>query len=75
MHIYLMFYNWLLWKDVQNSFERQQNDLSKFIILNKDSKWKMNDILKFRYSYRQLQYWINWTDYFHDCVWYYVDDN
>ena len=75
MHIYLMFHFWLLRKNEQNFLKKQQNDLSKFIIFEKNSKWKMNDILKFKYNYHRLQYKINWTNYSHDCVWYYVNAN
>ena len=73
MHIHSMFHFWLLRKNFQNFLKNQVNDSLDSIILNEDFEWKINDIVQFKYHRHRFQYRINWIDYFHDRVWYYVD--
>ena len=76
MHIHSVFHFWLLRKNFKNSLNEQQNDFSKFVIVNEAFEWELNNIIQSRYHYHRLQYrckWSNWNS--HDRIWYYVDDD
>ena len=75
MQIHSIFHFWLLRKNSQNSLSKQQNEFSKSIRLNENSEWQIDNIVDSRYHYHRLQYRVNWTSYFHDRQWYYVDDD
>ena len=75
MRIYDVFYCWFFRKIVCDFFENQINELFDSVIINENFEWKMNDILKFRYHYDRFQYRVNWSNWSHNRIWYYVDND
>ena len=74
MKIHDVFHCWLLRKDLCDFLKNQINELSKFVIVNENFEWKIDDILKSRYHYNRFQYRVNWSNWFRDRTWYYVDN-
>ena len=74
MYIHSMFHFWFLRKKFQIFLFEQKNDSLESIILNKNLEWEIDNITDFRYYYYRFQYWVNWTKYFHDRTWYYVNN-
>ena len=74
MRIHDVFHCWLLRKDFCDFIEKQINKSFDFVIINENFEWEMNDILKFRYHYNRFQYRVNWSNWSHDRIWYYVDN-
>ena len=74
MRIHDVFHCWLLRKNFCDLIEKQINESLDSVIINENLEWEMNDILKSRYHYNRLQYRVNWSDWSHDRIWYYVDN-
>ena len=74
MRIHDVFHCWLLRKDFCDLIEEQINESFDSVIVNENFEWEMNDILKFRYHYNRFQYRVNSSDWSHDRIWYYVDN-
>ena len=77
MKIHLKFASNLLQLDLKNALKKQQNELSDFIVVEDEDKWKVKNILNFRH-YEQdkwLQYRVNWKEYNIDLHWYNIDES
>ena len=74
MRIHDVFHYWFLRKDLCDLIEEQINESLDSVIVNENFEWEMNDILKFRYHYNRLRYRVNWSNWSHDRIWYYVDN-
>jgi hypothetical protein len=70
MKIHDTFHTSLLRFAVTNSLTEQIQSSSLSIVINKEEKYEVNDILNSRYHYHKLQYKIAWIDHFSDRAWY-----
>ena len=75
MHVHDVFHSDLLRFVVNDSLSDQKNELSDSIVINDENKWKIDDILNFRWYQRWLQYKVKWNDYNNDFNWYNADDD
>ncbi len=66
MHVHDVFHSDLLHSVVDDLLPDQKNELSDSIVINDEDKWKIDDILNFRWYWRRLQYRIKWNDYDND---------
>ncbi len=75
MYIHDVFHSDLLRSVVDDFLSDQKNEFSDSIVINDEDKWKIDDILNFRWYRRRLQYRIKWNDYDNDLNWYNADDD
>jgi len=77
MKIHLKFVSNLLWLDLKNTLEEQQNELFNSIVIEDEDEWKVKNILNFKhYKWdKRLQYHVNWKEYDVDLHWYNVDES
>ncbi len=75
MRIHDVFHSELLRSAVNNSLSDQKNESLKSIVMNDENEWKIDDILNFRWYWRQLQYRVKWKSYDNDLNWYNADDD
>ena len=57
--IHDIFHCWFLCKIFCDFLKNQINEFLKFVIMNENFKWKIDDILKSRYYYNRFQYCVN----------------
>ncbi len=75
MRIHDVFHSKLLHSAVNDSLSDQKNEFSRSIVINNEDEWEINDILNFRWYWRQLQYQVKWKSYDNDLNWYNADDD
>ena len=75
MHVYDVFHSDLLHSVVDDLLSDQKNEFSDSIVINDEDKWKIDDILNFRWYWRWLQYKVKWNDYDNDLNWYNADND
>ncbi len=63
MKIHSKFILNLLQLNSKNSLKEQWNELSDFIVINNENKWKVKNILNFKHYRKWLQYHVNWKNY------------
>ncbi len=51
----------------------QHSELFRFLTIEDDEHWKIDDILNFKWYRDRIQYKIKWTRLDRDDEWYYVD--
>ena len=77
MKIHLKFASNLLQLDSMNFLNKQQNELSDFIMIDDEDEWEVKNILNFRHYERDkwLQYHVNWKEYDVDLHWYNINES
>ncbi len=75
MHVHDVFHSDLLCSVIDDFLSDQKNEFSDSIVINDENKWKIDDILNFRWYRRWLQYKVKWNDYDNDFNWYNADDD
>ncbi len=75
MHIHNVFHSELLHSAVNDSLSDQKNKSLRSIVVNDENEWKINNILNFRWYWRQLQYQVKWKSYDNDLNWYNADND
>jgi hypothetical protein len=70
MKIHNSFHTSLLRSASTDSLINQIQSSSFLIIVDKEQKYEMNDILNSRYHYNKLQYRVAWTNHFSNDAWY-----
>ncbi len=75
MKIHSKFASNLLWLDLKDALEEQQNESSDFIVIKDEDEWKVKNILNFRHYERDkwLQYCVNWKEYDINLHWYNIN--
>ncbi len=72
-HLHSMFSSKLLQSYSEDSLSEQHSESLRFITIEDDEYWKIDDILNFRCYRGRIQYKVKWTDLDRDNEWYYVD--
>ncbi len=75
MHIHNVFHSEFLRLVINNSLSDQKNEFSRSIVINDEDKWKIDDILNFRWYWRWLQYRVKWKSYDNNLNWYNADND
>ena len=77
MKVHDVFHSNLLRLNLENSFEDQNSEISRFIETFIDNEWVVNDILDFKHydKNKRLQYKVKWKDIDRNLNWYNIDQN
>ncbi len=72
-HLHSMFSSKLLRSYSEDLLSEQHSESLRFITIEDDEHWKIDDILNFRRYRGRIQYKVKWTDLDKDDEWYYVN--
>jgi len=75
IHVHDVFHSDLLCSVINDFLSDQKNEFSDLIVINDENEWKIDNILNFRWYWKQLQYKVKWNDYDNNLNWYNVDDD
>ena len=71
--LHLMFSSKLLCSCFNDFLSEQHSESFRFLTIENDEHWKINDILNSKCYWDQIQYKVKWTRLNQDDEWYYVD--